>query len=353
MFIDAIIGKIAIGTDRDHYLQIRAHPTNSVAVDVEIINKHLVKISKTTANVDYIFYVSDRGMKIDYNLKNSDAPDAFTLGFKLVGLTRQGRDIYNGEKLIGHLPDPFIEDANGNIIPVIEVIDEGSDTVYLSYDKESVTGWPAHLDPSFEMLNATADSYFYSTGQYYNEYRLKVNPNPSQQSHTVISFDFSALPDGAVISSAVMELYQFDLGAAGGHAYGRAYRITEPDVNISNCDWPHYIRTCCHWVNPGGDYDNASKSAIVDWGEPVGDWKSLVITDQIIWAQVNFNEVYNGILISESLPNVQVAFYSSEHTTAALRPKLTITYEVAVVGGGSFDFGGSGPGTILLHHKAF
>lgn len=335
-YINANAGIIAIGSDKDHYLEIRAHPTNPVAVNVELINKHTIRVYKNTANVHYNFYISDKGLKIDYKLLNSSAPDSFTLGFRLVGLTRQGRKIYKGDNQVGELPNPWIVDANGNQIPVVESINEVTNTATLSYSKASVTAWPAILDPSLTIQPSNVDTYLLEAapGNNYatSTQLIVVDRAAGYRDRAIIRHDFSALDSGITITNATLTLTIAEVDT--GSEDVDVCRLTQTAWVETEANWNVYS-TGNSWASAGGDFTTTDKATTtVDATAAIGttyDWDVTALTQ---WFQANATEIADWLIkgTNETDPLMRARFASREHATASYRPKLVITY---TAGGGS------------------
>jgi hypothetical protein len=146
---------------------------------------------------------------------------------------------------------------------------------------------------------------------------------------TVMPFDFSLLPAGAVISSAILTLTIY------GSAYNTslyAYRIVRTDCNLSYLCWNNY-KSGSAWATAG--CNNSSTDHTTTNGASVAvlsgftGTKTLTLTDMVKYAQANTGNIlwirlHNN---TEATAGAYTSVYSRYSTTGM--PSLAITYTVA------------------------
>ncbi len=143
---------------------------------------------------------------------------------------------------------------------------------------------------------------------------------------SLLKFDFSALPDGAVISAAALGLnYWFSDGDPVGETYW-AYRLTQIAWTEIGSTWAKYDGYN-YWATGGGDYtatDGASITMPASYG-----WVSWNVLAQVQYAQLNVSKVAHFLIKSGTAGSydTQGRFHSNNYTTdTTLCPKLVITY---------------------------
>ena len=177
----------------------------------------------------------------------------------------------------------------------------------------------------------TADTYLNHNNDHDNygtEAHLNVGDNSGDQKRSILKFDFSALPIGAVISAVELDLYYYD--AANADPVGRtywAYRLTQRNWTETGASYNHYTGSSS-WVTEGGDYtttDGASHAVPAAAG-----WIDWDVLTQVQFAQASTGKVAHFLIRDGSETNIAIAkFYSSEYVTDTTKcPKLIITYTV-------------------------
>ena len=158
--------------------------------------------------------------------------------------------------------------------------------------------------------NFGSDIYLYLSQDFdYSE----IGEGPYVDDYTAIQFDISSLPVGAVISSAIMELYQIK-------SYGSSHDISW----LRNTSWSEETVTWNSKPTTGDIVVSATKAATEGWHSydittAVQNWFSGA------WSNYGLTGVKSNGNETDYLE-----YRSKEYGTASLRPKLTITYTIPV-----------------------
>jgi hypothetical protein len=332
--IDSNRGKFRIYPYRnDDTKYIDMGSVTDINVNVTKISKNLIEISKDTTNVNYKFYVSDKGLKIHYELKNSNAPLTYDFLLKLTGLTRQGRNIMDGAKQLFSLPDPILIDSNDEPIDnsCTEIINGNIATITCDLQGNS---YPVILDPSVT-ITASATDDFYVDGAYpdtamgqhatYKD-RLQVHQGTGSNPHRpVLKIDYSAIPNGAIIGNATLSLYPYQNGGAQSpaHTYW-CNRCTETGITDFGT-WNDYDGTN-PWASAGGDFTTTDRvSALVTSAGTRIEWypTEIVRYGYENTSKIGYFLIHDG---DESGGGQYMNYRSGNYATASERPTLTITY---------------------------
>jgi len=157
---------------------------------------------------------------------------------------------------------------------------------------------------------------------------VRSGTGPPSNRRTLIKFDFSALPDNAVISAGTLSLYYFEID---GGPIGRTYwvnELTQIGWVETQVTWNNY-KTGSAWANAGGDYvTNNGASIIVPASYPAWvEWNVLALVQhfQSVHDKIGHFLIRDG---SEDNNPYKTGFFVSKDYTGnpTLKPILTITY---------------------------
>jgi hypothetical protein len=158
---------------------------------------------------------------------------------------------------------------------------------------------------------------------------------------TVIAFDLSALPDGAVITAATLRL-----NLSSGDATSRATSVHRllsdwgegasdaPDAEgqgtlaaPGDATWLHTFFSSALWATPGGDFDPAVRAVTGVAGPGVYTWSSPdLAADVQSWLDnpaTNFGWLLRG---NETVNNSAKRFDSLQNPNLDARPTLIVEY---------------------------
>lgn len=146
----------------------------------------------------------------------------------------------------------------------------------------------------------------------------------------ILRFDFSALPDDAIITNATLSLYCWADPCPADRTY-RVYEITQGGWLEMETTWNSY-KTGFAWDTAGGDYTTLN-GTYMNTTTGIG-WKNWTgMYDLIQHFRTEHSEIAN-ILIKDGVentdPSVRTHFRSREFGSNA--PKLTINYTLPVCG---------------------
>jgi hypothetical protein len=155
--------------------------------------------------------------------------------------------------------------------------------------------------------------------------------SPTDYRRSLIRFNFSALPDGAIITAASLGLYYYS--TYGLDPVGRIYWVYE----LIQTGWTELGTTwnkydgANNWVTAGGDYITTNGASIVCPLNPTGMWVSWDVLDLAKHFQSAHNKIANFLLrdsVETGTPNKGMTLYTKEYSNASLHPKLTLDYYV-------------------------
>ncbi|NNJ95331.1 MAG: DNRLRE domain-containing protein [Halobacteria archaeon] len=216
-------------------------------------------------------------------------------------------------------------------------------------------GYPAYQPASYSFLQLQPGSGkdamlsgFYNSRNY-GDYRLRVTSSSGSPRNSLVQFDLAAIPVGARVISAQLQLYHTITETPGADAGVSVHRVSRDWVEgtksgagtADGASWDTWNGTNA-WSTAGGDYDPAAvaSSAITD---ATGDWESWDITSLAQgWLDGTFAN--NGLLL-KGIGTVAVSLASKEDADPTLHPKLNITYACEC---GSACLAPQGSGTVLM-----
>ncbi|MDH3509067.1 MAG: DNRLRE domain-containing protein, partial [Gammaproteobacteria bacterium] len=194
------------------------------------------------------------------------------------------------------------------------------------------TNTPVVLQPD---PTSGSDTYVYewkSTWNYGTSPRIWADYRfNDSQAHALIKFDLGSIPFGARISSAVLELYSENPSLDGGAI--SVHRVTQPWIEGdeagglgAGATWTVSGDGASNWTTAGGDYELLPEATTT---VPAGiGWSSWDIASLVAgWVAGEFSN--DGLLLrpaASGTSSTAAHFASSDNSTAALRPKLTIEY---------------------------
>ena len=154
--------------------------------------------------------------------------------------------------------------------------------------------------------------------------------NAAYYFRSLFFFDLSGIPSGALITAALLELYQtFRLGDHLGAP--KTYSI----FNLSRTDctdlanWNTY-NGMDNWTTPGGDFHASPKASHFVNNNTINIWRSWDVLANVLawWAS---GAIAHFLLKQdpETLSLANLGWASKEYGAPTLRPKLTIDYEYA------------------------
>ena len=159
---------------------------------------------------------------------------------------------------------------------------------------------------------------------------LRVSLASGSPRNALIQSDVAAIPVGARVLSAELQLYHTVTTTAGADDGATVHRVSRDWVEgtktgsgtADGATWDDWDVSNA-WTTAGGDYDPAAvtSSSIT---AATGDWESWDITTLAQgWLDGTFPN--NGLLLKGS-GTIDVRFASKENADPTLHPKLTITY---------------------------
>lgn len=295
--------------------------------------------------------IANSGIKLNFTLKNSNAPTSISFPFATQGITRNGKILLHNGKPVVILARPHAVDAEGTERDVD--ISFGGGEVMLSLDTSELV-FPIDIDPTELVVQPSAkDTRLRETSpnsSYGDQVLLTLRDKPGEIARIMQEFDISGLPVGATLNSASFQLYYYNYAAIGNiDPVGKtvwAYKLTRTDwiegvyqaTSTAGATWIDYkIVDTTHypWTNAGGDYvtsDPSGGSTVLPADHGWMSWGVLAIVQD---AYDNSNPAEFLLKFEDEglADNFSEAdFYPKEYTTDPdLQPKLVIDYTPAVV----------------------
>ena len=176
----------------------------------------------------------------------------------------------------------------------------------------------AVLVPGAEGKDAWIEGESGHTNHNKDDNELRTSSQIGNEYRTLLQFDLTALPSGAVVHTATLELY---LQSFGSSDVVEAHVLLR-DWTENGVTWNAYDGVSA-WDTPGGDYDPASAgSFLADGTGP----KAMDITDVVAnWAS-GAQPNYGLMLLSPPSAGGSANKYHSSDKSNEPHPKLTLTY---------------------------
>jgi len=315
--------KLKFGFDKNIYIEYGLPDIE------ESYNGNVCTFTNAWTNTDIQLTVTPEGIKNDILLKSEGHPADFSFPINTNGCSvqKEGNTIvfYKNGEIVGQIPSPFAEDANGNI-----------GEVALDYDGVNVrfipnplwissATYPIIIDPTTVLQpdNTTSqDGYINNFGANANavlqELIIAARLTSTSISRTLIKFPIS-IPAGSIVSSSIMEL-TITTAFTIAHQHS-LHRVTQ--------NWDKLTLT---WNNQ--PTFNSTPILTQNALSPAGTWESFDVTSEV-QNIVNSSVVNYGwnLQVSPETPlqNGKGTTYASSRYTSDVtrRPKLTITYTIA------------------------
>ena len=177
---------------------------------------------------------------------------------------------------------------------------------------------------------SAADSNIVNTQpvtNYGNDTNMYIGPWAGNRWRAVLSSDFSALPDGVIITAATLSLHVAALYGAPEGKSRHIYRLLTDDWTELGVCWQNR-KGGFAWTNLGGDFTTLDGAAATTFAAA---WVDFDVTAQVAYWQ-GLGKIAHMMLCAgaEGMDDQQlVVFHTKEHAVVAERPKLTITYELS------------------------
>ncbi len=212
-----------------------------------------------------------------------------------------------------------------------QIGEEDNTTLAAGYEKKSASDNAAAL-ASLEVQPSAADAHIRDGESSSNNFGDKTSIWLKKaivgfQRRGILSFDFSALDDSAVIESAYLDLYYFNnsIGNDPASETVEVNRLTQTGWVEDEATWNGY-KNVTPWTTAGGDYTATDQAAALMPG--AFGWVRWTVTEQIRNAQRNTSEIANMLVkfSSSAAPNAAARFLSKESADPSRHPRLIINY---------------------------
>jgi hypothetical protein len=300
-------------------------PLNPTPLNYRQVNEKLLELYVDTAHVRYSFFIGDTGFKVNNRLKPSYSGGdqwAYTYNVALVGMTREGRTLLHDGVAVGNLPNPFMVDAEGTTLPVVETLNAGQLTLTATGINSLVL--PVDIDPTLGPVDPSADTRIVSaapTTNYANS-NLGLNAWNINMTRTLFRFDLSSIPAGSTVSSTDIQItvYSNNLSAS---REGKFHPITSTWLE-AQATWNNR-QSGTPWSSAGADFN----AGVVDTVTVVNSniVQNYTIDNTIQDCIDNGRDDFIFKFTDETDgSNRNALFRESEYETPADRPKLTVVY---------------------------
>jgi len=307
------------------------------------------------------------GLKHEMWLKNGYVPEdnLIAVAVNLVGLTRSGSTLLADGKPVARIQAPVVYDAANRLDtrPIKWGVTSRDGQPYIVYTLPDLTGMAAPVvDPTLTLqpdaaagedaqLDSSNPTWNYGTREF-----LGMRPG---NRHSLIRFDLSSIPSGAIPVSSVLSLFAIQATSNAGNLTG--FRVLP-----ANAGWAEGTKNaalagageCCWdalaadgaggvttaWAGGAGCFASGVDISAVAVGDVVwptggaaGDQLDLPISNAEMTSLLSAN---NGLVCWRTGSGYDwPTVYSSDHATASYRPKLVVDYTLPASGGGMLLLG--------------
>jgi hypothetical protein len=262
------------------------------------------------------------------------------------GLTQTGRNFYQDGVLVMHLQEPqMIDLADPEVAPrpITYALSNVSGQWYIVFTLPSLAGLARPcIDPTFSVqpdASAGKDTWISSTYDNKN-YGIRNNLYLGGGTITLICFSVASVPAGSTCTAATF--YCWLDAAAGGTKTVTIYSVASGNndwiegasngaINAGEPCWSWKGYNTVAWAGSAGmstadtDYESASLGSFVHTNGDAANtaYTAALATDRI--AQWFGSDALNyGLMLKSSGDFAHI--WSSDHTTPAYRPKISIDY---------------------------
>ncbi|HEY3285450.1 MAG TPA: Ig-like domain-containing protein, partial [Armatimonadota bacterium] len=168
-----------------------------------------------------------------------------------------------------------------------------------------------------------------STSDGYRLLLLNSTGTGAYDSRALLRFDGLTLPAGAKVSSATLTL-SYEHGIAGASVQGYYLRSAFATSPLSATNWVNR-NTGTPWSAGGASGDGTDRIAgksfcLTNFDSTEGQVKTVALDPAVVQGWVDNPASNQGVVLQNTAPDKIAWLYSSQHTVAGLRPRLTIVF---------------------------